>query len=301
MQQAAHDIAIRDARPQDRDAILAFREHAWSWGDVVPQVLDHWLGDPAGTLRVAETDAGAVVGAQYYYRVDESQCWLSGAHVDPAYRVQGVAGLLLDDAIRLAREEGKHTLRYASEAVNDAVHQLSRAHNSMPRGTWLTFERVLDADACAVGRSRVPPGPEPSVLKPDDVLRAYSLLHSSGHSLYVRDWAWRDLDEDVIAGVLGQGRGYLSRSGVGGWSLALMEEWDEGDLEITLYGMDPACTQSLLDFLRRKACQATEGAHIVLHVPQTDPAAGFLVSLARRGEWRPATEHALRIWELALA
>ena len=45
-------------------------------------------------------------------------------------RGQGVAGLLLEDAIALARSDGLRVVRYASEITNEAVYSLSRATTS---------------------------------------------------------------------------------------------------------------------------------------------------------------------------
>ena len=39
---------IRPARPEDREAVLAFCMHTWDWGDYIESVWDEWLHDPQG-------------------------------------------------------------------------------------------------------------------------------------------------------------------------------------------------------------------------------------------------------------
>jgi len=75
---------------------------------------------------------------------------------------------------------------------------------------------------------------------------------------------------------------------------------DEHRIEVTLHGTDSACTQSLIEFLKRMACDSPEGVTLTLHVQQNDPSANLLASLARRGEWRAVMEQPLRIWERQL-
>lgn len=300
VEEARVPILIRDMRPEDRDAVLALTQHTWSWGDYLPESLDEWLADPESLVRVAVTDTGRVVAVQHYQRLDTKQCWLSGLRVDPEYRGQGIAGLLLEDAIAIAHTQGESTLRYATEVVNDAIHQLSQEHHLRPRGTWLSFERRMDAAACRLGRGRRALGQTTTVLGPGDRLRALSLLHANGRTLYAARWVWRDLDNEALGRLIEQKGVLFSRSGVGGWSLALISHRTDTKLEATLYGTDAVCTHSLLGHIKREACESRMGVEIVIHVPQDASAAGILAGLAARGEWHSVMEHPLRIWELDL-
>ena len=136
---------IRDMRPEDKDAVLAYSQDTWEWGDYLPRVLDQWLLDPRSTIRLAATESDEPIGSYRYSRLSDREGWLSGLRVRTDVRGQGVAGLLLEDAIAMARHDGLRVLRYASEITNEAVTGLSRVYGFAPRGTWLTFERVMEA------------------------------------------------------------------------------------------------------------------------------------------------------------
>lgn len=296
---ASHSITLRDARSDDADVLYASSMSARSPVDHPAVATPHRAHDD-GVLRVAVTPEDRVVGAQHYRHLDSTQGWLSGLRVDPEFRRQGIAGMLLADAIRMAQSERLLTLRYAGDATTEAVHRLSQAHHARPRGAWVSFERTMDALACEIGRAKPSLGQAATALGQGDRLRALSLVHASGRSLYAESGAWRTLDAAAIASLIQDGHAFLARSGVGGWSLALLATHPEGEMEATLYGTDPVCAQAVLDHLKRTACASAEGVDIIVHVPQDSPAAGLLGSLARRGEWRPVTDHALRVWEIEL-
>lgn len=293
-------IKIRDARPDDKDAILALTRDIRTWGDHVQDSLDEWLTGDRGVLRVAEDTEGAVLAVQHYLPLDATQVWLSGLRVRRDMEGKGVAGSLLDDAIRMARAERMLVLRYAGEVTNEAIQRMGQERGLRPRETWLNFEREMDAAACAVGRSKGTLGETVTLLGPRDRLRALSLLHASGRTLYVEEWAWRALDDSAFSRLIKDQRCYLARSGVGGWSLALATGDTRTAMEVTIYGSDAACALALLEHLQRVACTTHDGVDLTVHLAQESSTAGLMASLVRRGEWRPILEHALRVWELDL-
>jgi GNAT superfamily N-acetyltransferase len=297
---ASRSITLRDARSEDADVLDAFATSARLPGDHPGVAARDSRTHDEGVVRVAVTAEDRVVGALHYRHLDSTQGWLSGMRVHPEFRRQGIAGMLLADAVRMAQSERLLTLRYSGDAMNEAVHRLSQAHHARPRGTWVSFERTLDASACELGRAKPSLGQAATVLGQGDRLRALSLVHASGRSLYAESWAWRSLDAAAIASLIQDGHAFFARSGVGGWSLALLATHPESEMEATLYGTDPVCAQAVLDHLKRTACASADGVDIIVHVPQDSPASGLLGSLARRGEWRPVTEHALRVWEIEL-
>ncbi len=278
----------------------ALAQHAWPPADHLPDPVDAWSARDDGVLRIAIASDGQVIGAQLYQRIDSTQGWLSGLRIHPEHKRRPVAALLFDDIIQTARAERLLILRHASDVTDDAVHRVSQEHHMRPRGTWLSFERTMDAAACEIGRSKTPLGPAATVLGHGERLRALSLLHASGKTLYAQDWTWRSLDAAAISTLAQDSHAFLARSGMGGWSLGLLAQHPDAELEATLYGTDSACAQSILDHLRRTACGVEAGVRMTIHVPQDSAAAAILGSLARRGEWRPLNEHAMRVWELEL-
>src|SRR6478735_3959218 len=54
-------LEVRPARPEDRDAVLAFCAHTWSDGDYIEYVWDDWLKeDSKGVLLVGLLDGQPV-------------------------------------------------------------------------------------------------------------------------------------------------------------------------------------------------------------------------------------------------
>lgn len=301
MVRLAPPITLRDARPGDTDALDGAVAPQRVPGDHPTAIHDVRFARDEGLVRVAVSEDGRVVGAQHYRPLDSTQGWLSRLRVDPAFRHHGIAGMLVADAIQMARNEHLLTVRYAGDATNEAIRHLSQVHHARPRGSWVSFERTVDAAACEVGRSKPSLGQEASALSGEDRQRALSLVHASGSSLFVDSWTWRALDASAITSLIRDEHAFLARSGVGGWSLALLAAPLEATMEATLFGTDSVCTQAVLDHLKRLACASVDGVDILVHVPQDSPAAGLLGNLARRGDWRPVMEHALRVWEIDLA
>lgn len=122
------DIAIRQARDEDREAVLAFCAHTWEWGDYIERVWDEWLRDPSGELLVALSD-GRPVAIIHIRMLNETDAWQEGMRVDPAYRQQGIARQLSMEAGAEAMRRGATTVRLLTESANTAsIHMVEQAH-----------------------------------------------------------------------------------------------------------------------------------------------------------------------------
>lgn len=296
----APDIMVRDFREQDREAILAFSRQTWSWGDYIPDALDGWLREPDGSVRVAETPDGRTIGVQHYEELPGGQSWLSGLRVHPDFRGQGVAGAFLDDGVETAQRHGMHALRFASEVNNEPIQTLSRKRGLRSRGTWLSFERILDEAACTIGRGKPPLQASTSSLSAAESARMMSVLHASGHALFPHEWAWKELNLEALERLRTTDGVLVSRSGMGGWGMVLITVQRPDRLEASLLGADVSCALALLHVVQRRACEGEPGISVLVHTPQADAAAVLLATLARRGDWHPKMEHPLRIWEVSL-
>ena len=132
---------IRPARPEDREAILAFCEQTWNWGDYIEYVWDEWLNDPQGKLIVATRD-DRPVGVANMRMLNKTEAWFEGMRVDPAFRQQGIASALFDAQLREAVNHGATTARLITESTNtSAIRLLERA--SMHRvGAYAPFRAL---------------------------------------------------------------------------------------------------------------------------------------------------------------
>src|SRR6266516_3832544 len=88
------DFEVRPARPEDREAVLAFCQQTWEWGDYIEYVWDEWLNNPQGKLFVA-IKGSRPVGVANMRMLNKTEAWFEGMRVDPTYRQHGIASALL--------------------------------------------------------------------------------------------------------------------------------------------------------------------------------------------------------------
>lgn len=117
------DLEVRLAHEEDREAVLAFTQHTWQWGDYIADVWDEWLHDENGALLVAVKD-GQPVGVAHLRMLNGEEAWLEGARVDPVFRQQGIASALFDAQIAEARRRGASTARLITESINTPAIRL---------------------------------------------------------------------------------------------------------------------------------------------------------------------------------
>src|SRR6185312_5981132 len=110
-------IEIRPARPEDRDAVLAFCTQTWDWGDYIEYVWDEWLQDANGVLYVATID-GQPVSIAHLRMLTPTEAWLEGMRVDPNYRRQGLAAAIHSEMRAEARRRGAKVARLITESTN---------------------------------------------------------------------------------------------------------------------------------------------------------------------------------------
>jgi ribosomal protein S18 acetylase RimI-like enzyme len=117
------DVEIRPARPEDREAVLAFCQQTWEWGDYLEYVWDEWLNNPQGKLFVATKD-GQPVAVANMRMLKKTEAWFEGMRVDPAFRQHGIASALFDAQLVEAKHRGATTARLITESTNTAAIRL---------------------------------------------------------------------------------------------------------------------------------------------------------------------------------
>jgi GNAT superfamily N-acetyltransferase len=117
------DLEVRPAREEDREAVLAFCQQTWEWGDYIANVWEEWLHEENGTLLVALID-GQQVGVANIRMLNAEEAWMEGMRVDPAFRHRGIAGALFDAQIDEAIRRGASSARLITEASNSAAIRL---------------------------------------------------------------------------------------------------------------------------------------------------------------------------------
>jgi ribosomal protein S18 acetylase RimI-like enzyme len=110
-------IEIRRAQAEDREAVLSFCVDTWEWGDYIEHTWEKWLQDSSGCLFVATIEQQPV-GIVHMQMLTSIDAWLEGLRVDPAFRGQGIARLLNDEAVLQAMQRGAEYIRLLISSTN---------------------------------------------------------------------------------------------------------------------------------------------------------------------------------------
>jgi ribosomal protein S18 acetylase RimI-like enzyme len=208
-----HDatLEVRPARPEDRDAVLAFCAHTWTGGDYIEYVWDDWLKDDRGVLLVGLLD-GQPVAINHIEMVSDDEAWLEGMRVDPAFRREGFGRILTSRALVAARERGASVARLISASDNRASQGMIARFGFVRVAEMVRYRGPALAPDDAVQLTALArPGP-------DDLERLWEWLVQSNLApltggLEYADWQARALTEPLL-------RGYLAAGQV-----RLIEEW----------------------------------------------------------------------------
>jgi len=202
------EITIRPARPEDREAVLAFCAHTWSWGDYIEQVWETWLND-SGDLLVAVVD-DRPVGLVHTRQVGSTDIWQEWMRVDPAYRLQGIARRLSMEAGAQALRRGTTTVRLLTESTNaGSIHMIEQARFRQV-GAFALYtahplaaspRRDLETPVLAV------PGDLAEIIAYLDV----SSLFPAVGGLYYEDFVGYRISDTLLAEKIGAGQVYLLR------------------------------------------------------------------------------------------
>ena len=137
------DLEVRPARPEDHDAVLAFCQQTWDWGDYIEHVWEEWLNNPQGKLIVA-TIEGQPVGITNVRMLNATEAWFEGMRTDPALRKQGVASALFDAQVSEAIQRGATTTRLITEATNTAAIRLLERSAMLRVGAYVIYRASID-------------------------------------------------------------------------------------------------------------------------------------------------------------
>ncbi len=135
------DFEVRPACPEDREAILAFCQQTWEWGDYIEYVWDEWLNNPQGKLFVATKD-GQPVGVANMRMLTKTEAWFEGMRVNPTFRQHGIASALFDAQMAEAINRGATTARLITESTNTTAIRLLERSAMNRIGAYATFRAM---------------------------------------------------------------------------------------------------------------------------------------------------------------
>ena len=164
-------LAVRRARPEDRDAVLAFTSDTWDGWDYIREVWDAWVADTVGAFLVATAEVGTegeppvdrdgaafppgrIVAITHLALLSATEGWVEGIRVDPAVRGMDVASDKVSQAIRAMATEISTKEEIASVAAISAQDREIEAAAVEPQleKAWQRVEaRPTSSCFCAPG------------------------------------------------------------------------------------------------------------------------------------------------------
>ncbi len=135
------DFEIRPARPEDREAVMAFCQQTWEWGDYIEYVWDEWLNNSQGKLFVATKD-GQPVAVANMRMINKTEAWFEGMRVDLAFRQHGIASALFNAQLVEAKHRGATTARLITESTNTAAIRLLERSFMHRIGSYTMYRAV---------------------------------------------------------------------------------------------------------------------------------------------------------------
>ncbi len=113
---------VRDARPSDKKQLMSFIKDIWGGQDYIPYVWDEWLEDKAGRMFVVEVD-NVPVGMNRVRFLEDGSAWFEGARIHPRFRSRGLASMLGENSMKVARKRGVEVFRLTSGSRNKSAHR----------------------------------------------------------------------------------------------------------------------------------------------------------------------------------
>ena len=101
---------------------MSFIKDVWGGHDYIPEVWDDWLRDPTGKMFVIEV-GGVPVGMNHLRFLEDGSAWFEGVRVHPDYRGRGLASMLGENSMQIARRRGIEIFRLTSGSHNKIAHR----------------------------------------------------------------------------------------------------------------------------------------------------------------------------------
>ena len=109
---------IRQLRASDKEDILEIARHTWDGHDYVPNFFDSWLKDKDSHTVGIEDDGHIIAMANLRVIDDGKTGWMEALRVHPSYRGKGLATILTQHVVQLAKSIPVKRIRYTTAASN---------------------------------------------------------------------------------------------------------------------------------------------------------------------------------------
>lgn len=262
----AWSVSVRRARPDDREAVLAFTTTTWDGWDYIAEVWEDWVADPVGAFLVATAAPGPagelpvdrsgepiapgrIVAITHLRMLSTTEAWVEGIRVDPVVRGMDIATDLQTAVLDAARAAGATIVRYVTGTRNVGSLHLGARHGLLPVGYWRFHGRGREderagPEGCATVEAALARAEADGILLPlsaaADADRWFARIAAdptfqAGHGLYEhRSWAAQSLTAVRLADHIRSGEVLaLGPDAAGHWALLIVtraQSIEEGEL-----------------------------------------------------------------------
>jgi GNAT superfamily N-acetyltransferase len=282
------DVTVRPALPSDRDAIVAFTNDTFDWGDYIADVIDSWMDRDDMVVMVAVVD-GEPIATGTARMLSPTEAWFLGARVRSDYRGRGIAARLSASLREWAREQGATVGRLLIDEGNASsirhVEKTGRRHvASMVRAEKAVGDASPSPDGN--GGRRVPSKLRARPANSAEAQAAFASwsvgeLGRASRGMFGIGWSFRRL---TIADLEAAARGNAFWEIGAGWALASAGPeagFEVGWIETREEDVDDLL-RSLIDLAIGSGSES-----IVLWIPDVD----WAVRAARRLGFETSSEH----------
>ena len=183
-------VELRPARWEDQTAVAALAAQIWNGEDYLADCFADWLRETDGQFTLAIIDK-QLAACNKLTRVGSSEWWLEGLRVDPRYRGIGLARLLHDYAIELARKHGNGRIRLATACDNPAVPRIALKTDFTRQNSYLHTKLSLPTLE-GFGPARFAPVTADELPQFERHLTASPAFVAQG-GLMEDFWVWREI------------------------------------------------------------------------------------------------------------
>jgi len=288
-------VNIRPAIPADKDAIAAFTDQTFAWGDYVLDVFDEWQKDTRGVTLVATDEDDRAIGIARWTLISPTEVWGQGARVHPDHRRRGISSALTEAGERWAKERGAQVLRLVTEVWNTAAQgQVTKSGFRLVSRWRMWMRSVGDAAPSVAGNGgrRVPSEERLMPARESEVGSAFLAwsagpLAAASHGLISERWTWRRLRPDDLVDAVHRRALWSCPAG---WLIGDIDDDDPGTFWVSWAMAAEEDTYRLLRVAIDRA--SGDGAErIVVMLPE----AGWLERAAKRAGM--ASRHDLLVYE----
>jgi len=234
-------ITIRPARKSDKDEILSFCIHTFSWGDYIRRVWDYWYAEKNGQLFVVESGGEKIAMSHVAICPDGKGIWLEGIRVHPHHRRSYIATMLLAKMLEYGRRKGAREASAIVDATNFASQSMMEKNGFRVVSKWMYYN-ALSTPRQQESNVRI--------ANADDIDDIWQYLQQSkiyrlSGKRYVKSWQWYTFDHRALLNFVKEERVVVTSLPIDG--IAIINKrgyWDRSNILQIVY-LDIASASSL--------------------------------------------------------